>query len=65
MGLRDRTALLFAASKFLADGTTAASIQQITDAADVCFGMDSAEAEELSARPLPEVPELAVDGGHR
>lgn len=29
------------------------------------FGMDSAEAEELSARPLPEVPELAVDGGHR
>lgn len=35
---RTRSALLSAARAFLAEGTTAVSIQQITDAADVGFG---------------------------
>lgn len=56
MGLRDRTARS-CGGELLSDQMTARLLR--------AFGMDSAEAEELSARPLPEVPELAVDGGHR
>ncbi|RHW23406.1 TetR/AcrR family transcriptional regulator [Nocardioides immobilis] len=65
---RTRAALIAAAQEFLADGRTAVSIQQITDAADVGFGsfynhFESKEALfEAAVEAVLQVYGAALDG---